>query len=344
MAAFRNLLYLAIIPFTFACSPDNETEPKVEPFEPTPYQLTIPSHFPERFTVPPDNALTEEGVELGRHLFYEKKLSGNNTMSCGSCHQQDKAFTDGKALAVGIDGIAHRRSAMSLANMLWFTQFNWDGGSYSLEEQARGPIENHDELHQDLGEAVHELQATTLYPPLFEKAFGSGTITEENVLKALAQFQRTLISADSRYDRHLQGKEALTPEEAEGMQLFMTHPEPGIGLRRGNCGDCHGGTLFSMRTFHNNGLDDTFTDNGLSDVTGNERHNGLFKAPSLRNIALTAPYMHDGRFATLEEVLEHYRAGIVVSPTLNPELQQQNQQGIAISEADKKSSLLSSTR
>jgi cytochrome c peroxidase len=319
MATLRHLFLLALVLLGFACSQDEEAGPKAEPYIPKPYQLAVPAHFPERFTIPTDNALTEEGVLLGRHLFYEKKLSGNNTMSCGSCHQQEKAFTDGKALAVGIDGVAHRRSAMSLANMLWFSQFNWGGDAFGLEKQARGPIENPDEMHQDLAEAVHELQATALYPPMFEKAFGSSTITEENILKALAQFQRTLISANSRYDRHLQEKEALTPEEAEGMLLFMTHPEPGIGLRGGNCGDCHGGTLLSMRTFHNNGLDDAFTDNGLGEVTGNPRHNGLFKAPSLRNIALTAPYMHDGRFQTLEEVLDHYNDHLkYTSPNLDP--------------------------
>jgi len=319
MSTLRHLLFLFIIPATVACSPEEETDPKEEPYTPTPYELTVPTHFPQHFAVPADNALTQEGVELGRHLFYEKRLSGDNTMSCGSCHQQEKAFTDGRALAVGIDGVEHRRGAMSLANLLWLFSFNWDGSTRTLEEQARGPIKNHDEMHQDLGEAVHELQATELYPPMFRKTFGSDTVTEENILKALAQFERTLVSADSRYDRHLLKGEALSEDELEGMKLFMTHPEPGIGLRGGNCGDCHGGTLLTMQSFHNNGLDEAFTDLGYGEFTGREVDEGKFKTPSLRNIALTAPYMHDGRFQTLEQVLDHYNEHINYnSPHLAP--------------------------
>ncbi|WP_299823805.1 cytochrome c peroxidase [uncultured Pontibacter sp.] len=319
MTLQRYLLLIACATGVLACSPDEETTPTVAAEEPTPYSFSIPNTFPQSFQVPADNPTTVEGVELGRFLFYEKKLSGNNTMSCGSCHQQDKAFTDGKALAVGIQGKDHRRSAMSLANLLWVSQLNWDGSATSLEEQARVPIENEVELHQSLAGAVQKLQVAELYPPLFKKAFGSETVTEENLLKALAQFQRTLISGNSRYDRYLQKKEELTPDELEGMKLFLTHPEPGQGLRGANCGDCHGGTLLSLQTFHNNGLDVELKDNGMGDITGNPRHNGLFRAPSMRNIALTAPYMHDGRFKTLEEVLDHYNDHMQYgSPNISP--------------------------
>ncbi|MEJ8800786.1 cytochrome-c peroxidase [Pontibacter sp. H249] len=319
MTLLRYLLLTVCTASFLACSPDEETTPKVETKEPTPYKFSIPSTFPQNLQIPADNPTTEEGVELGRFLFYEKKLSGNNTMSCGSCHQQDKAFTDGRALAVGIQGKPHRRSAMSLANLLWINQLNWDGSATSLEQQARIPIENEVELHQSLSGAVQKLQATAMYPPMFKKAFGSDVITEDNLLKALAQFQRTLISGNSRYDRYLLKQEALTPDEVEGMKLFLTHPEPGEGLRGANCGDCHGGTLLSMQTFHNNGLDAVLKDNGMGDITGNSRHNGLFRAPSLRNIALTAPYMHDGRFKTLEEVLNHYNDHMQYdSPNISP--------------------------
>ncbi|ARS34077.1 cytochrome-c peroxidase [Pontibacter actiniarum] len=318
MATNKYALFFILAFSTLSCSSD-EGSPAIEPDTPTPYALTIPKHLPQNYTLPADNPLTEEGVELGRHLFYEEKLSGNNTMSCGSCHQQEKAFTDGRALSLGIDGLPSRRSAMSLANMLWFSQLNWDGSALSLEEQARGPIENTVELHENLGSAVAELQAASPYPRMFQKAFGDSIITETNVLKALAQFERTLISADSRYDRYMNNQEQLTKDELEGMKLFLTHPDPSTNTRGGNCGDCHGGTLFSLRTFHNNGLDDTFSDNGLGDVTGLERDKGKFKAPTMRNIALTAPYMHDGRFATLEEVLDHYNDHIKYnSPTLDP--------------------------
>ncbi|WP_187262393.1 cytochrome-c peroxidase [Pontibacter beigongshangensis] len=315
------VLSWALLAPAFSCSPEAKEAPEPDPVAagPTPYELQRPAIFPRIEQMPADNPLTEEGIVLGRHLFYEKRLSGSNTMSCGSCHVQEKAFTDGKALAVGELGIAHTRNTMSIANLAWFNRFNWDGSAFNLEEQASGPIENHVEMNQHLADAVHELQATSLYPPLFKRAFGSTTITEENVLKALAQFQRTLVSANSRYDQHLLGTKKLSAFAEEGMQLFMTHPEPTIRLRGGNCGDCHGGTLISLKTFHNNGLDITFADKGLGAVTGNPRHDGMFKAPSLRNIALTAPYMHDGRFNTLEEVLDHYNDHMRYdSPGLDP--------------------------
>jgi len=319
MAKHRLFLSICLVFFTLSCSPEKDDAPALAPDGPTPYELKIPQLLPKSYVIPADNPLTVEGVELGRHLFYEKKLSGNNSMSCANCHQQEKAFTDGKALSLGIDQRPTRRSAMSLANLLWFNQFNWDGSASSLEAQARGPIENPVELHQPMAEAVKKLQATALYPPLFGKAFGSTTITEENILKALAQFQRTLISADARYDRYLQNKEMLTPDELDGMRLFLTHPDPSTNTRGGNCGDCHGGTLLSLRTFHNNGLDEVLTDKGLGEVTGRATDMGKFKAPSLRNIALTAPYMHDGRLATLEQVLDHYNDHLRYnSPNLDP--------------------------
>lgn len=240
---------------------------EVEPNKPTPFQLSIPKNLPKNFIIPQDNPLTVEGIELGRHLFYENKLSANNTMSCGTCQQQ-LAFTNAKARSIGIDRKPTKRSSMSLANMLWLNQFNWDSVANRLEQQARIPIEDPLEMHQPLSEGVAKLQATELYPPMFEKAFGSSTVTEENILKALAQFERTLISGNSRYDRYLENKISLTKNEIEGMALFMIHPEPTQGIRGGNCGDCHGGTLLTTRTFHNNGLDVTPSDNGLGDVTG----------------------------------------------------------------------------
>ncbi|QCR23261.1 cytochrome-c peroxidase [Pontibacter sp. SGAir0037] len=309
--------------FFFSCSsepgPLEEPDVVVEPNKPTPYQLVIPNNLPKTFTIPENNPLTVEGVELGRHLFYERKLSGDNTMSCSTCHQQQLAFTDGKAVSFGIARRPTKRGAMSLANMLWFNRFNWDGEANSLEQQALIPLESELEMHQSLSDGVKKLQETGLYPPMFQKAFGSSTITEENVLKALGQFQRTLISGNSRYDQYLENKINLTPDEMEGMALFMTHPEPAQNLRGGNCGDCHGGTLLTTRTFHNNGLDVELKDNGLGAITGRATDNGKFKAPSLRNIALTAPYMHDGRFETLEQVLDHYNElHLFNNPNLDP--------------------------
>jgi len=304
--------------FLVACS-SPEKEKEVEPTPvPTPYQLQFSDRF-QSPSLPADNPLTEEGVALGRRLFYEKKLSGNNTMSCGSCHQQKLAFTDGKALSTGIDGQQTTRSSMSLVNLAWNKSFNWAGEANSLEAQARIPIENPLEMHQNLDEAVRELQNTGTYPDLFQKAFGTSTITSDLMLKALAQFTRTLVSTNSRYDKYRAGEANLTMEELEGMQLFFTHPDPSRKLRGGNCGDCHGSDFITLQQFHNNGLDKNFADNGRGAVTGKETDNGKFKAPSLRNITLTAPYMHDGRLKTLEEVLDHYNEHIqTTSPNLDP--------------------------
>ena len=288
-----------------------------------PYQLQTPWYFPE-YVIPEDNPTTKQGVELGRMLFYEKQLSADNSMSCGSCHQQDKAFTDGKKLAVGITGDSISKNAMSLANLLWVKHFNWDGRTESLEAQAREPIIHPLELNLPLEEAVVKLQKTDIYPEKFQQAFGSDRITEENLLKALAQFERTLISDNSKLDQYWRKEYVPTEQEQWGMDLFYTHPEPMMGLRGGNCGDCHlgsltAGALEGYEGFHNNGLDTGNNLNeGLQKVTGNEYDKGKFRAPSLRNIALTAPYMHDGRFSTLEEVLEHYDEHIQTSPTLDP--------------------------
>ncbi len=285
---------------------------------PTPYALVQPPLFPAIPAPPADNPLTVEGVELGRHLFYEKALSLDNSTSCGSCHQQARAFTDGRARAQGVGGALHARSAMALQNLVWEPKLTWDGASPSLEQQARTPIENAVEMHQPLRAGVARLQQMAPYPPLFGKAFGTSTITEENALKALAQFERTLISSNSRYDRYRRGdRSLLSADEVRGLQLFSIHPNG--TLRGGNCSDCHGGELQTDHNFRNNGLDAAFADLGLSSQTGRPTDNGKFRVPSLRNVALTAPYMHDGRLATLQDVLDHYNEHVAFnSPTIDP--------------------------
>ena len=289
---------------------------------PTPYALTVPAGFPTP-VIPADNKLTNEGVALGRQLFYEKALSSTGTMSCGSCHQQSKAFTDGKALAVGVDGVANTRGAMSLANVLWSSTLQWDGAFTSLEAQAQHPIENPIELHQSLAAGVAKLQKTSTYPPLFKAAFGTSTITNDLALKALAQFERTLISAGSRYDTYLKTRTGFTADEVAGLRLYSTHIAPGV-VRGAECFHCHTQPLMSSQfegTFFNNGLDLTFADAGRGGVTGLAVDKGKFTAPTLRNITLTAPYMHDGRFQTLEQVLDHYSDHVqMASPGLDNNL------------------------
>ncbi len=289
-----------------------------KPTQTGPYPLAIPFKFGPGFKIPEDNPLTYEGIELGRMLFYDKKLSKDNSISCSSCHQQSLAFTDGKDFSNGVKGAKTRRSSMSLANLLWKFKFFWDGRATSLEEQALMPIQDSLEMHLPLEEAVKKLQATGQYPKLFNTVFGSDQITAQNVAKALAQFERTLISSNSKYDKYLRGELELTLEEKTGMDLFMTHPLPENNLRGGNCGDCHGSFKISLHGIHNNGLDIDPTDKGRELITKKETDRGKFRAPSLRNIALTAPYMHDGRFQTLEQVLDHYIDGIQPSATLDP--------------------------
>ena len=293
-----------------------------KPSGPTAYALTVPTGFPTP-VIPADNPLTNEGVALGRRLFYEKSLSSTGTMSCGSCHQQSKAFTDGRALAVGVDGVANPRGTMSLANVLWSTQLTWDGAFTTLETQALKPIENPIELHQPLAVGVARLQASSTYPALFQAAFGTPTITNELVLKALAQFERTLISGSSRYDTYMATRTGFSADELAGLQLYTTHIAPG-SVRGAECFHCHSQPLMSSNyegKFFNNGLDLTFTDPGRGGLTKLAVDQGKFIAPTLRNIALTAPYMHDGRFKTLEEVLDHYSDHVqMASPNLDNNL------------------------
>ncbi|GAA5029462.1 di-heme enzyme [Marivirga lumbricoides] len=290
--------------------------------EPVELELNAPVYFGEfNNRIPEDNPLTEKGFQLGRMLFYEKKLSGDNTMACASCHQQKKAFTDGLAVSKGIDGIAGKVSAMSLVNMLWAEKFTWNGRKRSIEEQSVDPVANPIEMHTTFEAAIEKLEADG-YSELFSEVFGTPEITEGRIGKALSQFQRSLISGNSKYDQYLRNEYQATSQEIRGMQLFFTHPIPGQ-LRGGNCGDCHLGPLTSgdidgFQGFHNNGLDsDEELDAGLMEFTGNPADKGRFKTPSLRNIALTAPYMHDGRFQTLEEVLDHYNENIKKSETLD---------------------------
>ena len=302
-----------------SCQPGSEPPtPEAPGTTPTTYNLVLPSNFPTPTAQPADNPLTVEGVALGRRLFYETALSLDNTVSCASCHRQELAFTDGRARAVGVQQAESPRSAMSLANLLWEPMLTWDGAATTLEAQARIPIEKPVEMHQSLAAGVARLQQLPAYPALFRQAFGSSTITEANTLKALAQFERTLISSNSRYDRFRRGdRTALSAYEQRGLVLFGTHPDG--NLRGGNCGDCHSGDLQTNHTFSNNGLDLVPADLGVGALTGQPTDNGKFRVPSLRNIALTAPYMHDGRFATLEQVLDHYNEHVVLnSPNIDP--------------------------
>ena len=282
-----------------------------------PYELVYPANFGSRINVPDDNPTTKQGVYLGRMLFYEKKLSANNTLSCAGCHQQDKAFTDDKALSEGVDHVLTTRNSMSLANLLWARKFFWDGRAGSLEDQAVTPMTNPHEMGQSLEVSVKKLSKTATYPALFKLVYGDNAITGDRVCKAISQFERTLISCNSKYDQYLKNVYKPTKQELSGMNLFMTGPNPEKEIRGANCAHCHGGAKTYNELFHNNGLDSVPKDVGIEALTGLTVDRGRFKVPTLRNIALTAPYMHDGRFKTLDEVVDHYSDHLKESEVLS---------------------------
>lgn len=289
---------------------------------PVPVTLSWPDYFGNRVFLPAGNPATEEGIALGRRLFYEKALSATGQMSCATCHQQAKAFTDGERFSAGADGVLQPRNTMSLANLLWVRQLFWDGRAGSLEEQATIPLTAPHEMGQSLQMSAAKLQQTPRYPALFRQAFGSDTITADGIVKALAQFERTLISANSRYDQYLQGKYQPSAAEGNGITLFYANNDPVRGTRGAGCAHCHGGPKTYSDLFHNNGLDSLPADAGRQQITGQAYDKGRFRVATLRNIALTAPYMHDGRFPDLESVIDHYSEHVVHSGTLSPFLQQ----------------------
>ncbi|MEZ0148173.1 MAG: cytochrome-c peroxidase [Candidatus Reddybacter sp.] len=310
---------VVVVLLRFADSEPAQTQlPQIQPLA----GFSAPFVF-GRFEVPEDNPLTQAGVTLGRRLFYDVRLSGNNKISCATCHLQRLGFSDGKSTAQGISGKALAFNSMSLANLLWGAEhFFWNGRVDSLEQQALLPIQNADEMAQNLDDLVLELKADAEYRRLFKNAYGA--ISSANIAKALASFERTLVSANSKYDQYLRGEVVLSEQEELGRKLFVAHPDVKTSLRGGNCIDCHSQFLTSgfkprYDGFSNNGLDgESELSPGLQAVTKDPAHRGFFKVPSLRNIVVTAPYMHDGRFASLEAVLDHYNEGIQISSTLSP--------------------------
>jgi cytochrome c peroxidase len=310
-------------------------------FKPTPYSLIKPSHFPN-MVIPEDNPLTKEGVELGRFLFYEKRLSGDNTMSCATCHMPQNGFSDANQFSVGIDGIAGTRQSMALVNLGWENFFFWDGRSSSLEEQILEPVPNPIEMHQSWKDAVSKLNADVKYRNRFFRAFNEEGIDSVKVSKAIAQFLRTLVSGESKYDVMYKYENSMTLNSNEQAILGTIDPEEWAGydlfksLNGADCFHCHNGPLMQVKKFSNNGLmPNSINDFGRAIVTNNPEDNYKFKVPTLRNIALTAPYMHDGRFATLDEVIEHYSSGIHMSPTIDPLIEFGSQGGVQLDAQEK---------
>lgn len=270
-----------------------------------------PEHFPTpvyRFST---NAITQSGFELGRKLFYDPVLSADNTISCGSCHIQTSAFTHhGHIVSHGIADRMGTRNSPPIMNLAWNPSFMWDGGIFDLDLQAIAPITNHVEMDETMENIVRKLKARDAYAQLFTKAFGDAEITGARLLKALSQFMLLCVSSEARYDSVMRKQAAFTALEVQGYTLF-----------KAKCGSCHAEPLFTDHSFRSNGLPPSMTDDqGRYLITQKEEDRYRFKVPSLRNLAYTAPYMHDGRFLTLDAVLDHYEKGIQPMPSLDPQL------------------------
>ena len=290
-----------------------DTDP--EQYITTPYVLDIPEGLPPMdMFIPADNPMTVEGVALGRRLFYDPILSGDNTQACANCHAQEDGFSDMRPFSEGIDGSLGNRNAMALINLGW-NQFGffWDGREATLESQALKPVTNLIEMNTTWPAVEAKLNASSEYRELFKNAYDVDYIDSLHVAKAIAQFERTLISGNSKFDKYYnQQAIQLSDQELRGLVLYTTE--------QADCFHCHGlGGLMADNRFHNNGLGTDFSaDEGRFLVTGNEADKGKFRTPTLRNIELTAPYMHDSRFFTLEQVVEHYSEHVVASSTLDP--------------------------
>lgn len=311
-----------------ACHPDADLRAPA-PTGPTPWQPALPTNLPPTLPVPERNPLTREGVLLGRKLFYDVRLSGPNTVACATCHLPEKAFSDGVALAShGASGRPLPRHAPALQNLAWATGYFWDGGATDLESQAFGPIRNPDEMNQDLAALVTELGAVPEYPALFRAAFPALGLSTVTIARALAQFERTLITGNAPYDRWVRHEAGAT---------LAADAVAGLAVVRQKCGACHAGDLFTDNAYHNNGLDTTYSAAlerlawGRARITDQAADLGKYKTPTLRNVALTAPYMHDGRFPTLDAVLDHYDHGVLPSATLDAAVQPGGTPGLRLS-------------
>ena len=281
-----------------------------EYFSATHYNIETPYGFADMIT-PSNNPTTIEGVFLGGKLFHDEILSGDESQSCSSCHKQEFSFSDENRFSEGIDGLLGDRNASAITNVGWNNNLNWDGSAITLEEQAFEPITNPIEMNNNWPNVENKLNAHNEYPTLFKNAFNIDYIDSNHVVMAIAQFERTLISANSKFDKYLRGETQLTASELGGYAIFNSE--------KGDCFHCHGTQMFMDNLFHNNGLDpEPFTDLGLGKITNNASDNAKFKTPTLRNIEFSAPYMHDGRFSTLEEVVEHYNSGGEYSLTVDP--------------------------
>ena len=287
-------------------------------------QFEKPGHFPDPTYPLERNPVTKAGFDLGKKLFNDPILSRDQSVACSNCHVKGVAFTDPQhRFSVGVEERQGIRNAPSIANMAFMQEFMWDGGVFHLDFAPPNAIENELEMDEKLSHVLYKLNTHAQYPDMFKTAFPEmDSITTPYLLLALSQYQLMLVSASSMYDQYLTGKKQLDAGALEGLALFEQ-----------KCASCHSGVLFTNQEYINNGLDTVFSDLGRGRITESAADIGKFKVPSLRNVALTPPYMHDGRFPDLQSVLQHYKNGVKDSPTLDPGLKKSK--GIPMTEMEK---------
>lgn len=309
-----SLITTGICLFIIGCKKDPQITDDGNVAEITkPIVFEVPQGWPAPFYQFDNNKLTEAGFELGRKLFFDPRLSRDNTVSCGSCHQPFSSFAQlDHPVSHGVDSKLGTRNSPALFNLNWHTSFFWDGGVNHIENQPINPIQNPVEMDEPISDLVTKLGADAGYKAAFKKVFGDETVNSQRIFKAIAQFMGMLVSNNSKYDHYVRG---------ESGGDFTTAEKSGLVIFRANCASCHKEPLFSDFSFRNNGLKPTaINDSGRAHITRNPDDLYKFKVPSLRNLKYTMPYMHDGRYNTLDSVLAHYDHSIYQSPTLDPAL------------------------
>lgn len=321
-------LFLLGLVTLFSCSKDSDTETYI----PIPLQVELPDNFPEIVYNLDNNPVTDAGFELGKKLFYEGRLSANNAIACAFCHEQAFAFTHhGHNLSHGVNGGIGFRNAQPIQNLGYQTSFMWDGAASHLDLQPIIPLTSEVEMGETLSNVVQKLSADSYYQNQFAKAFDGGEVNSENILKALSQFMLMMVSSNSKYDKYVRNEDNVT---------FTQLEQDGLATFTNKCASCHASDLFTDQSFRNNGLpvNPQLNDKGRFDILENPDDLYKFKVPSLRNVEVTYPYMHDGRFSTLQVVLDFYDSGITDNGNVdNSLLKEDGTYGISLSDYEKES-------
>ncbi len=325
MKKLYKIIKISVLYFSLglvSCSSDES----YEPIEDNPLvDLIIPVDFPAFNSAFYNNQPTKFGVELGKKLFFDPRLSRDNTIACATCHKQASAYADHETQGVGIEGKIGLRNVPPIQNLAFMQFYNWDGSKRQLEKQVIVPIITPEEMHSSMLEVIGKIKEDQDYQSLFKKAFGDGAITSERIYRSIAQYEYTLISAESKYDQVKQNKAQFTKQERKGYDLFQVH-----------CANCHSGELFTDQTFRNIGfpINRDTNEAGRARVTGDLNDYMSFRVPSLRNIEFTAPYGSFGQFQTLKEVLDYMEQGVINSANLDP-IFKENQNRLALTEEEK---------